>query len=191
MGTVDKASRGASSDYSKIWELPLFHKTKAGLVESFCIDAGGHLVFSDPSQGSATSLIPYATQAFGMTVTLREVFAEHLRKSLHTPLIESERLQSLYTSGLPVSYDLFAPPAKVGVDLDLVGQAIDAYEESNDTLKQEIEESLEEHGVYRFLALRYPTSRYCTTSSLKLADAQPVRSGWVTSQTIVRKAQYK
>lgn len=180
--------RGANVDCSAIWSLPLLLEGRNLRETAFCLDAGGLLVHRSIDDGTASTLIPYASKAFVIDHRALRRLESEIRQKTQSSMISSD-LRQIYEQGIPKLGDLFAAPVKDEPDYSLVESAIEAHENTDLALQRDLEEELASMGVFKFGAVPNPKPRYFEVVGSGLHANNLVLPGWLTASKVLKKAQ--
>ena len=182
------SARGARTSTDSIWDKPLWTVIDGKTVESFCLDAGGLLVFRDGEAGRSTALIPFAADAWvvdGLTVkSLEKDISQKLSVSF-----TGKQDATLYSKGLPRVPALYARPPIKHADEQVLRSAVEVFDEADEGLQLEIQEELENLGLYPFTSVQGLGASYFTSIGGSLKRESVVSAGWVNSDSIFVKAR--
>lgn len=184
-----RSVRGSAVDLDRVWRLPLTTMVEGKLVESFCLDASGLLVYRSGDTGTPRSLIPYAVDAWGVDRTFLHLFEVDVLKKLSSALAP-QHIAGLYKDGLSRFPHLYAAPGEFYAERSLLKSAIEAYQESDNETRVEIEDKLADVGLYPFFTTANLGPEYFESTSRALTKRKVVEAGWVNQHSIFQKAKY-
>lgn len=185
---MKKSVRGASLDFEKIWSLPLATQLNGVLVESFCLDASGLLVYRSGEDGSSDTLLPFAVYGWDADSILLDRLQWSINAKLNTPLTP-QSFASLYSKGIPRISELYASKESQTAEEALLLSAIDAHSEAEPDVRDEIELELRNFGVFPFESIDHLSPKYFEVIGHSVSKGQVVSPGWLTRHSVLVKAK--
>lgn len=180
--------RGASKNYREIWSLPFFTHVNGKIMEAFCLDAEGYLVYRCGDNGRSESQIPWAVRGWVADSVVIDRLRWDIDRKVKSVLAPCS-IRELYLNGIETVNELYAGETKLSINRALLESAIEAHASADAEIQREIELELSNCGVYPFNSIINLNRNYYEVLGGGVTQGSVFSPGWISRDAIIAKAK--